>query len=121
MPPLTRLPFMVLELLVYGLVSGLCAKKLFRSVAAGCNTARGSRLRQPPCRPNSGAGSRMLSLLIAGNLLHLAQGRGTGLDLSNLTGLPGIVLQWLLVPLVRTIEKGASFRHGLGRRQNKLR
>ncbi len=60
MPPLTRLPFMVLELLVYGLVSGLCAKKLFiRLAASAANSARGSAITPAFLPPKQRAGSRM--------------------------------------------------------------
>lgn len=123
MPPLTRLPFMVLELLVYGLVSGLCAKRLFVGLAAG--RKHGPWLRDYASLLAAQTAGRLayaISLLITGNLLHLAQGGAALAWTSTLTGLPGIILQWLLVPpLVRAIEKGASFRHGLGHRQNKLR
>ena len=75
MPPLTRLPFMVLELLVYGLVSGLCAKKLFIRLAA--YRKLGPWLRDYAsllAAQTAGLLAYAISLLIAGNLLHLAQG-----------------------------------------------
>lgn len=119
MPPLAKLPFMVIELAAYGFASGLFRKILLPKTS----------LKRIPALLLSllaaqavGRVLNALALLTAGDLLHLTAGGIVLAGGSLITGLPGIVLQWLIVPpLVRAIEKGESFRHGMGNRPKKLR
>lgn len=86
MPALTMLPFMVIELSVYGLTCGLLSEKL--PVFATLLIAQ-----------VAGRGVRAIAILIGAFGFH------GGLPVaviwnSIIAGLPGLVLQWVLVPLI---------------------
>ncbi len=85
MPALGMLPFMVIELSVYGLTSGLLAERL--PVLAALLIAQ-----------IAGRGVRAIAILIGAFGFH------GGLPVSVIwmsvvAGLPGLMLQWVLVPL----------------------
>ncbi|MCI8553874.1 MAG: ECF transporter S component [Clostridiales bacterium] len=119
MPPLVRLPFMLIELTVYGFASGLLRSRLLPKII---RSATPCLLFSLLAAQAAGRVMNAVSLLIAGDLLHLSSLGVAAAWSSLVSGLPGVVLQWLAVPLlVRAIEKGESFRHGMGNRQKKLR
>lgn len=102
MPPLDRLPFMVGELAVYGAAGGL-----FYRVC---------RWPLPVSLLITQAAGRLvyaLALLIAGNLLHLGPFSVVGAWTATVSGLPGIAVQWVLVPLlVYAVKKGGLLHDG---------
>lgn len=96
MPALTMLPFMAIELGMYGLTTGLFAKTRLPSFA----TLLLAQI--------SGRGMRALAIVIG------AYGFGGSLPVpviwnSIVAGMPGIILQWIVVPLlVYYVEKKAK-------------
>lgn len=98
MPTLARLPFMVLELAAYGFFAGLCLKK--------------GRLPLWVSLPLAQLAGRLvyaLSLFVAGDLLQLGGFSAVMAWSATLAGLPGLVLQWVLVPLVWYTTKKAGW------------
>ena len=87
MPTLTMLPFMVIELAVYGLATGLLAKTKLPSIVS-------LLLAQI-----AGRAVRALAIVIGvyafGSPMNVAV-----IWNSVLAGLPGLILQWILVPLL---------------------
>ncbi|MCL2530646.1 MAG: ECF transporter S component [Oscillospiraceae bacterium] len=89
MPPVPLLWFMVLEVASYGLFAGLCHKRAKMPVWASLLVSQ-----------VTGRGVRMLSLFIAARLLNMSNVAAVTAVITTelLAGLPGIVLQWFVVP-----------------------
>lgn len=100
MPPLARMPFMVLELAAYGLLAGLFVRKLRLPVILSVVlTQIGGRL------------VYALSLLVAGGLLHIPGTSVLAVWSAVTTGFVGIILQLLLIPaLMAALKKGGLLR-----------
>ena len=99
MPPPARLPFMVGELLTYGLVSGLLYRRL-REVKGGIPITLVAAMV---------AGRAMYALLLAGAtyLLHVECGGVIAAVTATVTGVPGIIIQLVLAPtLVYALKRG---------------
>lgn len=101
MPPLARLPFMMLELSAYGLFAGLLGKKLRLPVWLSL-----------PLTQLAGRLVYLLSLLTAGNLLHMRQAGAVFAWTATVEGLPGIVMQWVFVPLLVWLVKRRGVANG---------
>jgi len=92
MPPMQRLPFMVLELAVYGFVAGLCYRNL--------------RIKKPLIRIYlslvtsmiAGRAVYALSLFVATKLLHLQMLGPIAAVNATIQGIPGILIQLVLIP-----------------------
>ena len=100
MPAVAVLPFMLFELFAYGLVSGLLGQieKAPLYVALVAAQVAG-RLANAGC------------LFIAGTLLHLKAAPAASVVTAFFTGLPGIVVQLVLIPpLVYAVRKVAAHR-----------
>ena len=100
MPALDRLPFMALELVTYGAVSGLLCGVWRRSVPVSLLAAQ-----------VAGRLVYALSLTVAGNLLHLGAFSAVGAWTATVAGLPGIAIQWAVVPLLIYAVKKGGFLH----------
>ena len=87
MPAAAMLPYMVIELAVYGLTTGLLASKRVPAFAALL------------IAQVAGRGVRALAIVMGAYLFSSPVGIPVIWN-SVLTGLPGIVLQWALVPLI---------------------
>ena len=94
MPPLAIMPFMVCELAVYGLVGGLLNKRLpLYPALIGAQIA--------------GRAAYALALFVGGTLLGLPCAAPVSVLASAATGLPGIILQLVLIPLLVTLVRRA--------------
>ena len=89
MPPLAKLPFMLLELAGYGAVSGLAAKnwKLNSYVSLLLAMAAGRLV-------------NALALVTAAFLFHLQAPPVVSVWTAVLTGIPGILIQLVFIPAV---------------------
>ena len=94
MPPLALMPFMVCELAVYGLTTGLLTDRL--SLYPALIAAQ-----------VAGRVAYALALFVGGTLLGVPCAAPASVLASVVTGLPGIVLQLVLVPLVVTLVRRA--------------
>ena len=101
MPPLFRLPFMMLELAAYGLCAGLLGKKLCLPMWLGL-----------PATQAAGRLVYLLSLLVAGNLFHMQKAGAIMAWTATVEGLPGIILQWFFVPLLVWLAKKRGVTNG---------
>lgn len=86
MPPLPKLPFMVIELIVYGIVAGFFAKRKFNVYLSLVLAQIAGRL------------AAALSLAIAFYLFHLDVAAPISVWASLITGIPGIIIQLILIP-----------------------
>lgn len=104
MPSLVRLPFMVCELAAYGFFAGLTTRRFKLPVWAGL-----------PLAQLAGRLIYALALFVAGSLLHLGAFSAVAAWTATVAGLPGIVLQWILVPLLLLAARKAGWmqRDGL--------
>lgn len=103
MPPPARLPFMMVELGVYALVAGLCYRKIRLPLpAALLLTQFFGRL------------AYAFSLFVAGTLLSLPGAAPIAAVTAAVKGWPGILVQWLFIPLLMLALKkgGARFARG---------
>lgn len=99
MPPLARLPFMVGELMAYGLASGLFYRRL-RGVKGGILLTLLAAMV---------SGRAVYALLLAGAtyLLHIECGGVVAVVTATVTGVPGLVIQLVLIPtLVYALKRG---------------
>ena len=98
MPPPARLPFMMIELGVYALAAGLCYRK--------------ARLPLPlslAVTQLAGRAAYGLSLFFAGTLLHVPGAAPITAVTAAVKGWPGIVVQWLFIPLLLlALKKGGA-------------
>ena len=98
MPPLPLLPFMVFELVAYGFFAGIFYKR-------GLHIYLSLLLAQV-----AGRLVRALCLWLAAALFQLSVPAVDTVLAATITGLPGILIQWLLVPaLVLVLEKGGRW------------
>ena len=98
MPPMAKLPFMVIELIAYGLVSGLCAKKRLNIYLSLIVTQVAGRL------------AYALALLCGMYVLHLNVPPVTAVWTAVVAGVPGIVVQLLLIPpMVLLLRRTGDF------------
>ncbi len=94
MPPIAILPFMVVELAFYGLISGLLSAKGVNLYIALISAQIGGRL------------INAAALLAASGLFHLNVSPVASVWAALITGIPGIVIQLLLIPaLVILVRK----------------
>ena len=98
MPPPARLPFMMVELTVYAVTAGLCYRK--------------ARLPLPVSLAVTQLAGRVadgFSLLIAGSLLHVPGAAPIAAVTAAVKGWPGILVQWLFIPLLLlAFKKGGA-------------
>lgn len=100
MPAAAILPIMLLELMSYGILTGILYRKfhlnLYISLIGGM---LGGRV------------VNALILLICGGLLHLTVPPAVSVAAALVTGLPGIIIQLVFVPiLVTALRKAGLFR-----------
>lgn len=88
MPPAAKLPFMLLELLTYGLVSGLLRSKNVNIYASLILSMIAGRL------------VNALALVCATYLFHLNVPAVITVGAAVVTGIPGLIVQLVLVPAV---------------------
>lgn len=102
MPPMTRLPFMVFELMAYGFFSGLIYKYLPRKKWFSLYLSLiGAQL--------AGRLVNVLCAVIAVYLLGIKTMTPGAVWLALTTGLPGIFIQLISIPLfVKGIQKGVN-------------
>ena len=114
MPSLERLPFMILELAAYGLVSGLCYQtlKLYRIRLGTYISLLLAML--------AGRLVYALSLVIAGNLFGI-KGVGAGAAIAAVvTGAVGIVIQFAIIPpIIYALRKGGLLNGFIGTGEKK--
>lgn len=99
MPSLARLPFMVGELAAYGLFAGLLYRRL-RQVKGGILLTLVTAMV---------AGRAVYALLLAGAtyLLHIECGGVIAVVTATVTGVPGLIIQLILIPtLVYALKRG---------------
>lgn len=98
MPPSARLPFMLIELMAYGLLSGLFYQRKWNIYVSLIAAQVCGRL------------VYAASLLIAAHLIHLDVAPVIAVWTTATTGLPGIVIQIILIPpLVALLKKVTVF------------
>lgn len=87
MPPVAILPFMVAELMVYGWISGLLGKRipLYPALIAA---------------QVAGRIAYAIALFIGGTLLGMPCAAPVSVIASAASGLPGLVIQWVFVPVL---------------------
>lgn len=101
MPPLIKLPFMILELVTYGAVSGLCCVRGRLPIPVGLLLAQ-----------ISGRLANALGLWVAAGLLSLPVSGPASVFTALVTGLPGVAVQWLVLPLAaRILKKSGVLRN----------
>lgn len=100
MPGAALLPFMLIELLAYGVISGLLRNRM-NVYAALVSTQIAGRL------------VYALALFVAGTLLHLTNMGPVSVWTAVVTGLPGIAVQLFLLPvIVLSVKKAVSRPRG---------
>ena len=87
MPSSAMLPFMIIELAMYGLISGLLAEKKLPTIAKLLAAQLGGRA------------VRAAAILFGYYLLQTKIAPSVILT-SIYAGLPGLMLQWVIIPLV---------------------
>ena len=100
MPPAPLVWFMMLEVAAYGAVGGLCAKQIKLPRWAALASAQ-----------IVGRGVRMLSLFVASQLLGIEGLPAAMYVLTGelLLGLPGVALQWAVIPpTTRLLDKHSA-------------
>ena len=122
MPVVAMVPFMVLELAAYGLFAGLLrGSRLCASVPVPASDADASGVRGGSITPwrwlaallaaqVAGRVVRAVAVLVAVGVFGNAQVAVSSIWTSVADGLPGLVLQWVLVPAVLALVERAS-RH----------
>lgn len=89
MPPLAKLPFMALELVGYGVTAGLLMKKCRVNPYLGLILAM-----------LAGRLLNALALFTAAKLFHLQVPAVASVWTAFLTGIPGILIQMILIPVI---------------------
>jgi len=102
MPGSAMLPFMMIELCMYGLFAGLLRKSKMPTIAKVLLAQVGGRAVR--------AGAILASVYLLGNTaIHTAV-----IWNSIIAGIPGLILQWILLPLlVYRIECGGNYETGV--------
>jgi uncharacterized membrane protein len=114
MPVPALLPFMIIELAVYGLVSGLMFRTLrFQDKKFGIYFSLITAM-------IAGRAVYALSLLVAGSLLGMKVAAPVAVITGTVTGLPGIAIQLVLIPAIMfALKKGGSLNEFVaGREKN---
>lgn len=94
MPVIGRLPFMMLELAIYGLVSGLMYNTLkFNKKKFGTYISLLSAML-------SGRITYAISLFVASNIMGIQCGGPIAAVSATVSGVPGIIIQILIIPTV---------------------
>jgi len=93
MPPALRLPFMMVELCAYGVISGLIMKQTKNALLSLIVAQVGGRI------------FYALSLIIAANILKIPAPALTAFLMGITNGLPGLGIQWVLIPLLVKLLK----------------
>ena len=88
MPPIAKLPFMIIELLSYGLLAGFLNYKRVNIYINLIAAQLGGRLIYG------------LTLFVGGRLLHLNVPAVATIGTAFITGIPGIIMQIVLVPVI---------------------
>jgi hypothetical protein len=103
MPPAPLLPFMIIELAVYGAVSGLMYHTLrFFDKKWGIYLSLITAM-------IAGRAVYALSLLVAGSLFGMKVAGPAAAVAATVTGLPGIAIQIVLIPaIIYALKKGGS-------------
>ena len=99
MPPPARLPFMMAELAAYAFTAGFCRRRF--------------RLPLPVSLLLTQLAGRVvygLSLSVAGSLLHIPGAAPIAAVTAAVKGWPGILVQWLFIPLLLAALKKGSAR-----------
>ena len=96
------LPFMMIELCMYGLIAGLLRNTKMPTIAKVLLAQVGGRAVR--------AGAILASVYLLGNTaIHTAV-----IWNSIIAGIPGLILQWILLPLlVYRIERGGNYETGV--------
>lgn len=102
MPGAAMLPFMMIELCMYGLIAGLLRNTKMPTIAKVLLAQVGGRAVR--------AGAILASVYLLGNTaIHTAV-----IWNSIIAGIPGLILQWILLPLlVYRIERGGNYETGV--------
>lgn len=101
MPALGRLPFMMIELALYGFVSGFFFQNL------GLYRKKGGIYISLVFSLLAGRLGYAAAILIAAALFHIQAGGMTAVVIATATGLPGIIIQMLLIPtMIYTLKRG---------------
>lgn len=104
MPPIAKLPFMAAELLAYGLIAGLLNRKnIFFAL---------------PAAMVAGRLASAAALFVAGVLLRLDVPAVYTVGTAFLTGIPGIVIQLLLIPPLVPLLRRVMHGQGNGTRKS---
>ncbi|MDP4120512.1 MAG: ECF transporter S component [Bacillota bacterium] len=102
MPPMVMLPFMLVELLIYGFVTGIFSNKSMKNIKflyIGLITAM-----------VVGRIVKAIVMYFLCNLLHISQLPAVVVWTDTLSGIPGMILQIILIPpLIILIEKVIRF------------
>lgn len=104
MPTMVKMPFMCIELAVYGLSAGLFMYLFSKKIQSKTVSLYLSLISSQIC----GRAANLLCTYIAVNLLGItAKGVGIKLALMSIpAGLVGIVIQWIIIPpIVRILSK----------------
>lgn len=94
MPPVPKLYFVMVEMIGYGVTTGFMRRKysVWKSLIAGMIVGRGCYL---------------VGVTAAVSLLELPEALGTTFAMQLLSGIPGILLQLLLIPILeKKLKKG---------------
>lgn len=106
MPPAIRLPFMIGELAMYGLVSGL----FFHSF--GLAHKKGGCLLSLVISMVAGRIMYAIMIVLATYLLHMQVGGLVAVSAAITTGLPGIIIQLLFIPILIKALEAKGLLHG---------
>lgn len=106
MPPLTVMVFMSIELAVYGLVTGLCLQRGFVTKAHGIWLALVLAM-------VAGRLAKVIAIYLALPLFGISVGGVDTVVTATLTGLPGILLQLFLIPLIVMKLERNGYLHDL--------
>ena len=88
MPPAAMLPFMIVELAVYGLTAGLLRRNTMPTIFKVLITQA------------AGRAARMVAMLIAVNAIGMSSLDPLAVWTGIGTGLAGLILQWTFIPLI---------------------
>ncbi|GAB2023139.1 ECF transporter S component [Pseudolactococcus yaeyamensis] len=103
MPPLTVMVFMSVELAVYGLVSALCLQQRLTEKTYGIWLALLLAML-------AGRIAKMIAIFFALHLFGISVGGVATVVTATITGIPGILLQLLVIPMVvMKLERSGYF------------
>jgi niacin transporter len=105
MPPLTVMVFMSVELAVYGLVGGLCMQTRLSEKNYGSWLSLAIAI-------VAGRLVKMLAIFLALHLFGISVGGVETVVTATITGIPGICLQFLLIPVIVTKLERSGYFYG---------